>query len=57
MYKNRIIIGVDEKKKNTGDEKEFGTFLWCAFLGGRILDEKENLEVGDTECVGNQNLP
>lgn len=30
----------------------FIIFGWCGFLGGRKLDEKENWEVGDTECVG-----
>ena len=50
------------KEENTGDEKGFSTFLWCAFLffgwcvflGGRKLDEKENWEGGDKECVGNR---
>ena len=43
--------GVEE---NTGDEKGFTTslwcvfyFSWCAFFGGRKLDEKENWEGGD----------
>ena len=32
----------------------FLLFLVVWFLGGRKLDEKENWEVGDTECVGNR---
>ena len=32
----------------------FFVILGVCFLGGRKLDEKENWEVGDTECVGNR---
>ena len=56
MYKNRIKVGVDEKKKTQGMRRDsahhcgvfFCYFGWCVFLGGRKLDEKENWEVGDT---------
>ena len=52
-----------EKKKTQGMRRDlahhcgvfFYYFGWCVFLGGRKFegwDEKENWEVGDTECVG-----
>ena len=62
MYKNRIKVGVDEKKKTQGMRRDLAHFCgplplflfsfshhfgWCGFLGGRKLDEKENWEVGD----------
>ena len=50
-----IKVGVDEKKKTQGMRRDsehfcgvlFLFFGWCAFLGGQILDEKENFEVRD----------
>ena len=62
VYKNRIKVGVDEKKKTQGMRRDsahfygpsplfslffFTPFLVVCFLGGRKMDEKENWEVGD----------
>ena len=69
VYKNRIKVGVEEKKKTQGTRRDLGHkgcgpsphllfsfshhFGWCAFLGGRKLDEKGNWDVGDAYFLVN----
>ena len=61
MYKNRIKVGVEEKKKTQGMRRDLlhlcGVFI---IFGGVFFGEGENWMrrkiggVGDKECVGNR---